>query len=157
MNIAIFPGSFDPITNGHLDIIEKSSNIFDKVIVAVSYNSNKKSFLPIETRVDLIKKSIKNYNNVEIDSFEGLTVNYAKLKNSKILIRGLRNSIDFEYEQQLANINKNLNSNIETVFFLTKPEYSSISSSAIKEIYLNKGDISNFVPPSVLDFFKKSF
>ena len=154
MNVAIFPGSFDPITNGHLDIIEKASGTFDKIIVAVSYNSNKKSFLPIKTRIDLIKKSVINYNNVEVDSFEGLTVNYAKLKNSKILIRGLRNTIDFEYEQQLANINKSLNPDIETIFFLTKPEYSSVSSSVVKEVYLNNGNFSFFVPSAVDEYLK---
>ena len=105
MTIAIYPGSFDPFTNGHLDILKSGSEIFEKVIIAVAYNSEKKGFLTIEERVSLIKESIKNLPNVEVDSFTGLTVNYAKKKKANVLLRGLRTSFDFEYELQLSQAN----------------------------------------------------
>ena len=101
MTIAIYPGSFDPFTNGHLDILKSGSEIFDKVIIAVSYNLNKKGFLSVDERVELIKKSVSNLKNVEVDAFEGLTVEYAKRKGANVLLRGLRTSFDFEYELQL--------------------------------------------------------
>lgn len=152
MTIAIYPGSFDPITNGHLDILKTGSEIFEKVIIAVSYNMNKQGFLQIEERVDLIKKSVSHLKNVEVDSFEGLTVEYAKKKNANILLRGLRTSFDFEYELQLSQANNSLNKDLKTVFLITKPEYNFISSSMVREILINKGDISNFVPKEVNEY-----
>lgn len=149
MTIAIYPGSFDPITNGHIDILKSGSEIFDKVIIAVSYNTNKKGFLSIEERVELIKLSTSELKNVEVDFFEGLTVEYAKKKNADVLLRGLRTSFDFEYELQLSQTNNALNKNLKTVFLITKPEYNFISSSMVREILLNKGDISKFVPDCV--------
>ena len=149
MKIAIYPGSFDPITKGHLDILKTGAEIFDKVIIAVAYNSEKKGFLPVEDRVKLIKESVKDLDNVEVDSFAGLTVEYAKRKGAKVLIRGLRAVSDFEYELQLSQANSALCEEIRTVFLTTKPKYNFISSSTIKEIYINDGDISKFVPEPV--------
>ena len=149
MTIAIYPGSFDPFTNGHLDILKSGSEIFDKVIIAVSYNLNKKGFLSVDERVELIKKSVSNLKNVEVDTFEGLTVEYAKRKGANVLLRGLRTSFDFEYELQLSQTNNALYGDLKTVFLITKPEYNFISSSMVREILANNGDISKFVPDSV--------
>jgi len=154
MKIAVYPGSFDPITNGHLDILKTASGIFDKVIIAVAYNSEKKGFLPIETRVELIKESVKDIENVEVDYFTGLTINYAHSKGASVLIRGLRAVSDFEYEMQLSQANSALAPDIKTVFLTTKPKYNFISSSTIKEIFLNNGNISKFVPESVFNYFE---
>lgn len=152
MKIAIYPGSFDPITKGHLDILKTGSEIFDKVIIAVSKNSRKSGFLTVEERVDLIKASIEGFENVEVDSFEGLTVEYAKAKGAKVLIRGLRAVSDFEYEMQLSQTNSAIAEEIKTVFLITKPKYNFISSSTIKDLSLMGGDISKFVPSAVNDF-----
>lgn len=152
MKIAVYPGSFDPITKGHLDILKTGAEIFDKVIIAVARNSEKKGFLPIEERVKLIKESVKDIENVETDSFEGLTIEYAKKKGAKVLIRGLRAVSDFEYELQLSQANSAMCEDIKTVFLTTKPKYNFISSSTIKEIYINGGDISKFVPDAVYNY-----
>ena len=127
MKIAIYPGSFDPITKGHLDVLITGSEIFDKVIIAVSKNSSKNAFLSVEQRVELIKASINGLDNVEVDSFEGLTVEYAKSKGAKVLLRGLRAVSDFEYEMQLSQTNSALSEEIKTVFLITKPKYNFIS------------------------------
>lgn len=157
MNIAIYPGSFDPITKGHLDVLKTGSEIFDKVIIAVSNNSQKTGFLSVEERVKLIKKSIEGLDNVEVDSFEGLTVEYAKSKGAKILLRGLRAVSDFEYEMQLSQTNSALSEDIKTVFLITKPKYNFISSSTVKDIVTMGGDISKFVPDSVDKYLKEKF
>ena len=157
MKIAVYPGSFDPVTKGHIDILQTAAGIFDKVIIAVARNSEKHGFLPIEKRVELIKESVKNMDNVEVDAFEGLTINYAREKGASVLIRGLRAVSDFEYEMQLSQANSALASEIKTVFLTTKPKYNFISSSTIKEIFLNKGDISKFVPDAVNEYLQKSF
>lgn len=155
MKIAIYPGSFDPVTKGHIDILKTASELFDKVIIAVAHNSAKHGFLPVEKRVELIKESVKSMPNVEVDAFEGLTINYAKKVGAEILIRGLRAVSDFEYEMQLSQANSALASEIKTIFLTTKPKYNFISSSTIKEIYLNNGDISKFVPEPVYEYLKK--
>ena len=154
MKIAIYPGSFDPITYGHLDILKNASEIFDKVIIAVAHNGAKTGFLSVEERVELIKKSVKDIENVEVDSFEGLTVEYAKKHDANVLIRGLRAVSDFEFEMQLSQTNSALCDEIKTVFLTTKPKYNFISSSTIKEIYQNNGDISKFVPKAVDEYLK---
>lgn len=151
MTIAIYPGSFDPITYGHIDIIEKSANIFDEIIIAVTYNSNKKYLFTLEERVKLIRKAIANFPNVKVEFYEGLTVDFANKMNAKIMIRGIRNSLDFEYEAQLAQINTSLNNNIQTIFIPAKAENTIISSTMIKEIFLNNGDISKFTPNTVIE------
>ena len=155
MKIAIYPGSFDPITKGHLDILKTATEIFDKVIIAVAHNSAKQGFLPVEERVHLIKESVKDLSNVEVDAFEGLTINYAKEKEATVLIRGLRAVSDFEYEMQLSQTNNALYKDIKTVFLITRPEYNFISSSAVREILMNNGDISGFVPKAVFQYLSK--
>ena len=155
MKIAIYPGSFDPITKGHLDILQTATEIFDKVIIAVARNSEKHGFLSVEERVRLIKESVKDLPNVEVDFFEGLTINYARKKGAKVLIRGLRAVSDFEYEMQLSQANSSLANEVKTVFLTTKPKYNFISSSTIKEIYINDGDVSKFVPEPVNNYLNK--
>ncbi len=146
MKKALFAGSFDPFTNGHLDIVKQASEIFDEVIVAVAYNSQKQSFLPVEKRLGLIIKAIAGMDNVSVDSYEGLTVDYAKRNDVSILVRGIRNSSDFEYEQQISAVNQTLASDIKTVFLTPKAENMFISSTMVREIYLSNGDISKLVP-----------
>jgi len=157
MKIAIYPGSFDPITKGHLDVLQTGAGIFDKVIIAVSRNSAKNAFLTIDERIELIKASVQDLKNVEVDSFEGLTIEYAKQKDAKVLLRGLRAVSDFEYEMQLSQTNSALSEDIKTVFLITKPKYNFISSSTVKEIALMHGDISKFVPPAVDKYLKTRF
>ena len=152
MTIAIYPGSFDPITLGHLDVLETGCKIFDKIIIAVSFNCNKKGFLEPQIRKELIEKSVSHLPNVEVDLFEGLTIEYAKKHNAEVLLRGLRAVSDFEYEMQLSQTNSTLAHDIKTVFLITKPEYSFISSSTVKEVFINKGDISMFVPKPVKEY-----
>ncbi|MFI3301213.1 MAG: pantetheine-phosphate adenylyltransferase [Candidatus Gastranaerophilales bacterium] len=152
MKIAIYPGSFDPVTKGHLDILKSSAEIFDKVIIAIAHNSEKQGFLSVEERKMLIKESIKEFDNIEVDSFEGLTIDYAKARGASVLIRGLRAVSDFEYEMQLSQTNSALSPDLKTVFLITKPKYNFISSSTIKEIYKNNGDISKFVSPEVAQY-----
>ena len=149
MKIAIYPGSFDPITKGHIDVLESGAKIFDKVIIAVAKNSEKNGFLPVQDRIKLIKESTKHLSNVEVDSFDGLTIEYARKKGAQVLLRGLRAVSDFEYEMKLSQTNSALAADIQTVFLITKPEYNFISSSQVREIYTNKGDISKFVPDAV--------
>ena len=132
--IAIYPGSFDPITLGHLDVLRDGAKMFDKVIIAVAENSAKSGMYSVEKRKELIKESVKDIPNVEVDSFEGLTIEYAKKKGATILLRGLRAVSDFEYEMQLSQNNRALCEDIKTVFLITRPEYSFISSSGVKEI-----------------------
>ena len=155
MKVAIYPGSFDPITKGHLDVLKRAAGIFDKVIIAVLVNNSKKSFLPIEDRIMLIQQSCQDIENVEVDSFDGLTIDYARKKGAKILIRGLRAVSDFEYEMQLSQTNHALDPDINTVFLITKPKYNFISSSTIKEIAKMNGDISKFVPSPVAEYLRE--
>ncbi len=152
MKIAIYPGSFDPVTKGHIDILKNGAEIFDKVIIAVAKNSEKNAFLSVADRVALIEESVKELENVEVDSFDGLTIEYAKKRGAQVILRGLRAVSDFEYEMQLSQANSALSSDIKTIFLITKPKYNFISSRTIKEIYLNNGDISKFVPECVYKF-----
>lgn len=157
MKIAVYPGSFDPITLGHIDVLRDGAQMFDKVIITVSNNINKNSLLSVEDRLHLIKESVKEFDNVEVDCFNGLTVEYAKSKNATILLRGLRAVSDFEYEMQLSQTNRSLNEDIKTVFLITRPEYNFISSSSVKEILKNNGDISKFVPEPVSKYLMEKF
>ena len=147
--IAIYPGSFDPITNGHLDLIKRASKLFDEVIIAITQNANKSSFLSIDQRVDAVKKSITSLNNTRVLSLDSLLVDFAREHNAQIIIRGLRAVSDFEYEFQLSGMNKRLNPGIETLFMTPSEEFANISSSLVREIYTLGGDISAFVPDSV--------
>lgn len=147
--IAIYPGSFDPITFGHLDLIERSSKLFEKIIVAVLSNPSKQSVFSVAKRLDLIQECTQHLTNVEIDSFAGLTVEYSKLKGAGVLLRGLRALSDFEGELQMAHTNKTLNDRVETVFLATAQEYSFLSSSVVKEIARFGGPIEHLVPIQV--------
>ena len=151
MKVAIYPGSFDPITNGHLDIIIRSAKIVDRLIIAVSKNNKKKTLFEINERVEMIKEVIKNENisNVEVDTFEGLLMAYANKKKASIVIRGLRAVSDFEYEFQMTGMNYKLNPKIETIFLMSLDKYQLISSKLIKEINALKGNVSQFVPKIV--------
>ncbi|BAZ69167.1 MAG: pantetheine-phosphate adenylyltransferase [Pelatocladus maniniholoensis HA4357-MV3] len=153
--IAIYPGSFDPITLGHLDIIQRGSRLFTKVIVAVLRNPNKTPLFSIQKRLELIRYSVKHLPNVEADAFDGLTVNYAHMREAAVLLRGLRAISDFEIELQMAHINKTLSVDIETVFLATSNEYSFLSSSVVKEIARFGGSVDHLVPPHVaLDIYQ---
>lgn len=155
MNIAIYPGSFDPITNGHLDMIIRSSKLFDKVIVLIANNPNKVCRFSLASRVRMIKEATKDISNVEVDSFDGLTVNYAKEHNAKAIIRGLRVVSDFEYEWSYAAANEFINQDIEMVFLMAHKELTFISSSTIDELYRSGVDISSLVPSIVIEEYKK--
>ena len=150
MKIAIYPGTFDPITNGHIDVIERSSILFDKVTVAVlSDLSNKKLIFNKKERLSLVNQSIAKFNNVKAEIFNGLLVDYADTKKAVAIIRGLRAISDFEYEFQMALMNRNLKANINTVFLMPHEKYIHISSSLVKEVISLGGDISNYVPQYV--------
>jgi pantetheine-phosphate adenylyltransferase len=159
MKRAVYPGSFDPITNGHLDIIKRASEIFDEVIVGALVNPDKKGLFDIAERVNLIEKSTSNISNVKVESFTGLLIDFMKKTDSKIIVKGLRAISDFEYEFQMAMLNNKLDSNIETVFLMTSEKNSYISSSSIKQIAMFGGSITDFVPEiivnDILDKFKK--
>ena len=157
MKIAIYPGSFDPITKGHLDILKNAAGIFDKVIIAVAHNGEKKGFLSVNERVELIKQSVNGLENVEVDAFEGLTIEYAKKHSAEILIRGLRAVSDFEFEMQLSQTNSALCEDIKTVFLTTKPKYNFISSGTVREIAVMNGDISKFVPEPVAKYLEAKY
>ena len=157
MTIAVYAGSFDPFTYGHLDILKHSTEIFDKVLVCVAYNPEKKHLLTPEERVEIIKKCTADFSNIEIHSFDGLTVDFAKKHGANVLVRGIRNTVDYEYENQLAQINAKLNKDITTVFVTPKPELTSISSSAVRELLIHKCDLSDFVPAIVAEFLYKKF
>lgn len=150
--VAVYPGTFDPITNGHLDIIERSAKIFDKIIVAVLENPDKKTHMfTVRERIELIKKSTTHISNIEIDYFNGLLVNYVKKKGADVIIRGLRAISDFEYEFQMTLMNQKLNSDIETFFMMTKSTYSYLSSSVIKQVAKYDGSIEGLVPESIIE------
>ena len=155
MKIGVYPGSFDPITNGHLDVIERASKIFDEVIVLIAINNEKKSFFNVEERIEMIKESTKHMKNVKVDSYDGLTMRYAKKVNAIALIRGLRVVSDFEYEWAYSAANEYIDKDIEMVFLMSHKELSFISSSAIDELYRSGVDISSLVPRVVLETYAK--
>ena len=147
--IVIYPGSFDPFTLGHLNIIERASRVFDKIVIAVARNVSKKTTFSIDERVETINEIFKNRENIEVDSFEGLLVEYAKKLGTNTVLRGMRSVSDFEYEMQMANANKTLNSELETVFMVTDSKFSHISSSLIREIITLGGSAEHLVPKIV--------
>lgn len=155
MKTCIYPGSFDPITYGHIDIIERASKITDKLIVAVLNNHDKKSLFSVEERLEMIKDSVKGFNNVEVESFEGLLVDYAKSKDSRLIIRGLRAVTDFEYELQMAQTNHAMCPDIDTIFLTTDLRYSYLSSSIVREVSAFGGDVSMFVPESIIPYLEE--
>ena len=158
MKIAIYPGTFDPITNGHLDVIERASSLFDKVIVAVlKKTDNKKVLFNEEERLSMVSKSIQKFSNVEVDIFDGLLIKYAELKDASAVIRGMRAISDFEYEFQMALMNRNLNEKVRTLFLMPHQKYIHISSSLVKEVAQLKGDISQYVPEHVNQLLKDKY
>ena len=158
MKVAVYPGSFDPVTYGHIDIIKRASLMFDEVIVAVMCNSAKTPLFTLDERVKMLEESLKNLDNVRIESFDGLLIDYCKQENIHIVIRGLRAITDFEYELQIAQTNKELSHNkVDTVFLTTSLTYSYLSSSMVKEIASYNGDIAPCVPEAVADRLYKKF
>jgi pantetheine-phosphate adenylyltransferase len=152
MKTALFPGSFDPITIAHVDILKRSIPLFDRVVLGIGLNSSKQGFLPIETREAIVKSVFKDYPNVEIATYEGLTVDFCKTVGANYMIRGIRSVGDFEYERAIAQINQTMMPNVETIFILSKPEYSAISSTIVRDILRNHGDVSPFLPKEAIEF-----
>ncbi|MFB7640158.1 pantetheine-phosphate adenylyltransferase [Peribacillus butanolivorans] len=155
--IAICPGSFDPITFGHLDIIQRGANVFDEVYVVIVNNSAKNSLFTVEERLELITEATAHMQNVKVDFYQGLTVDYAESVSANAIIRGLRATSDFEYEMQGTSMNRFLNNNIESFFIMTKNQYSFLSSSIVKEVAKYGGDISELVPPVVQKALTKKY
>jgi pantetheine-phosphate adenylyltransferase len=154
-NVAIYPGTFDPITFGHKDLVERAVRLFDKVIVAIAVNANKKPLFTIEERVSLAKDVLKEYKNIEIIGFESLLTNFAKEQGANIILRGLRAVSDFDYEFQLAGTNRHLAPGIETIFLMPSERYTYVSSRLVREISSLDGDVSRFVPEAVIAALKK--
>jgi pantetheine-phosphate adenylyltransferase len=154
---AIYPGTFDPITFGHIDVLERAAKIFEKVIISIARSSSKNALFTIDERVELIQQVTAGLKNVETDVFEGLLVKYAESKNADVLIRGLRAISDFEYEFQMALTNRKIAPEVETIFLMPNEKYSYISSTLVKEIAAYSGDVSGFVPKIVSDKLKQKF
>jgi pantetheine-phosphate adenylyltransferase len=155
--IAICPGTYDPLTEGHKDIIKRCSKIFSRVIVAVSKNNRKKPFYSIDKRIDFVKRSLRDLDNIEVVTFEGLLVDLAKKKNASVIVKGLRAISDFEYEFQMAQINKKLNPEVETMFMVTNPKFAYLSSSAVKEVAGFRGCIKGLVPDEIEKDISESY
>ena len=151
MSIFIYPGSFDPVTNGHLDIIERAAKICDKLIVAVLINNSKSPAFTIDERVNMLKKAVEHCENVCVESFSGLLVDYVKQKKANVIIKGLRAVSDFEYELQMALLNKNQAPEIETLFMMSNINYSFLSSSMVKELARHKGNITGLLPDAIIE------
>ncbi len=147
--IAVFPGSFDPITIGHKEIILRYASLFSKIIVLIGKNDSKKTLFSLEQRMQWVKDTFAQYANIEVDSFDGLTTDYCKSRKANYIIRGIRNGMDYEFEKNIALMNKALQSEIETLFLTSLPEYAHISSSLIREVYVRKHDIRGFIPPEI--------
>ena len=151
----IYPGTFDPVTYGHLDIIERASNLYDKVFIGVAHSVEKKPLFSIKERVEMLKKATAHLDNVEVEDFKGLVIEYAKKKKTRVIIRGLRMISDFEYEFQMALTNRKLDDKIETIFMMTNESFSYLSSKLIKETVSLGADVRSLVPPFVADKLKK--
>jgi pantetheine-phosphate adenylyltransferase len=145
-HIAIFPGSFDPFTIGHESIVARALPLFDKIIIAIGYNSEKQQFFPIEKRIQWIQEAFENNPKIEVEAFSGLTVEYCKTKNAKFILRGLRTAADFEYERAIAQINKKMVFDLESIFLLTTPEHTPITSTIVRDIIRHGGDALQFLP-----------
>ena len=156
-HIAVYPGTFDPVTNGHVDLVERSLRIFDELVVAVAANPKKQPLFSLDERIDLFRKAISRYRRVKIEGFDGLLVDYVREKKAVGIIRGLRAVSDFEYEMQMALMNRRLDSDIETVFLMPNEEYSFITSTIVKEAASYGGDVSSLVPKVVVEKLRKKF
>jgi pantetheine-phosphate adenylyltransferase len=157
MRIAICPGSFDPLTNGHLDVIQRATKLFDRVVVAVAHNEGKQPFFTLEERMQLASEAVTHLPTVEVDSFDSLLVEFAEKVKAGAIVRGLRAVSDFEFEFQLALMNRNMNERVETIFMMPKDTYTYLSSRMIKEIARLGGDVSAFVPAHIKDALKSRF
>ena len=155
--VAIYPGTFDPVTNGHIDIIKRALKLFNKLIVAVAHNPQKTPMFTQEERVSFIRKATRGWKNLEIDSFDDLLINYARKKGANVIIRGLRAISDFDFELQMGLMNRTLDKSLETIFMIPSEEYSFLSSKIIKEIASFNGEIEDHVPSSVAKGLKKKF
>lgn len=152
----LYAGSFDPITNGHLDLINRAAKLGDQLIVGVIENRSKKAFFTVEERVDMIKTATSQIQNIEVDAFSGLLAEYVKQNNIDVVVRGLRATMDFEYEIQMAQMNARLyHDGVETIFLMTSPDYSFVSSSIVKEVFMLNGDIKGLVPDKVLEYMER--
>jgi pantetheine-phosphate adenylyltransferase len=149
IKIAVFPGSFDPITTGHESIIRRSLHLFDKIIVAIGVNSTKEGFFPVEQRKEWIEKVFKSEKKIEVKTYKGLTINFCKQQKANYILRGLRTSADFEFERVIAQMNRAMSEKIETVFILSTPELSAINSTVVRDIIRNNGDAGQFVPAAI--------
>lgn len=152
MRIAVFPGSFDPITTGHVDLVMRSLDLFDKIVVAIGINTQKKYLYTLEQRTEWLEDVFAKYDKVSIDSYEGLTAHYCNKIGAKYLLRGLRNSSDFDYEKTISQLNHIVGKGIETVFLISQPEFSHISSTIVREIIKGNGDASKFLPKEVKNY-----
>ena len=157
MRRAIYPGSFDPVTNGHVDVVERARKLFDEVIVAVAHNDEKQPLFPLPERLDLLQQTVGKMENVRIAQFHGLLVDFAAAQEASAVIRGLRAVSDFEFEFQMALMNRKLESSVETIFLMPKEEYTYLSSRLVKEIARLGGDVSKFVPDLVAKALRKKF
>lgn len=147
--IAVFPGSFDPFTVGHETIVKRSNGLFDKIIIAIGYNSTKKGFFSIDQRKRMIEKVFEEYKNIEVEVYEGLTVDFCMKHNATYLLRGLRTAADFEFERAIGQTNKLLNEKIETIFMLTAPEHTPINSTIVRDVIKHGGDVTKFIPKCI--------
>jgi pantetheine-phosphate adenylyltransferase len=152
MKIALFPGSFDPITIAHVDILTRSLPLFDKIVVGIGLNSSKQNFLSAEKREEIVRSIFSGSTNIEVQTYQGLTINFAKKIGANYMVRGIRSAADFEYERAIAQINKSMMPEAETIILLSRPEYSAISSTIVRDILRNNGDVSQFVPKEALHF-----
>ena len=147
--IALFPGSFDPFTKGHYDIVIRGLKLFDEIIVSIGQNTKKQRYFPLELIIEKISDTFKDFDNIQVVTYNELTATYAKKYNARYLLRGLRNTTDFEYENSIAQVNKYLNPELESVFLITSPEFAAINSSIIREVHKYKGDVNEFLPYNI--------
>jgi len=152
MKIALFPGSFDPITIAHVDILKRALPLFDKIVVGIGLNSSKQGFLSADKREEIVRTVFADEPKAEVELYEGLTVNFCKLINAQYMVRGVRSVSDFEYEKAIAQINQTMMPEVETIIILSKPEYSAISSTIVRDILRNNGDVSKFLPQQAIPF-----
>lgn len=154
---AVFPGTFDPITNGHLDIISRGRDLFDRIVIAILRNPDKDPLFPLDERVDILRSVVGRWSNVEVDSFDGLLVDFARAQGAQVIVRGLRALSDFEYEFQMTLMNQRLEPGIQTVFMMPSEAYSYVSSRLVKEVARLGGDVTGLVPPEVISRLKRRF